>query len=160
MRDDTAFRTHLIKLLDWGDAHATFDAAVNGLEPRLRGVVPDGWDYSAWQLVEHLRIAQEDILQFCVTTSYKEMKWPDDYWPTSAAPPSAAAWDDAIDHYLADRKTAQALAADTTLDLGARIPHGSGQTYLRELLLIADHNAYHVGQLVLVRRLLGAWPAR
>jgi hypothetical protein len=158
--DDTAIREHLARVLSWEDAHVGFEAAVAHFPEALRGTTPEGLPWSGWQLLEHLRIAQDDILDFCRNPHYKEMKWPDDYWPKAAAPPSAAAWDDAISRYLIDRKAAQALAADTSLDLGARIPHGSGQTYLRELLLIADHNAYHVGQLVLVRRLLGAWPAR
>jgi uncharacterized damage-inducible protein DinB len=158
--DDTAIREHLARVLAWDDAHVGLEAAVADFPEALRGATPEGLPWSAWQLLEHLRLAQYDILDFCRNPNYREMKWPDDYWPKSATPPSAAAWDDAIDRYLADRRAAQALAADTSLDLGARIPHGSGQTYLRELLLIADHNAYHVGQLVLVRRLLGAWPAR
>ena len=158
MRDNTAFRTHLIKLLEWGDAHATFDAAVMGIEPSVRGVVPDGWDYSAWQLVEHLRIAQEDILQFCVAATYKEMTWPDDYWPASPAPPTDAAWDQSLDAYRQDRKALQDLAADPEIDLLAVVPSGTTQTYLREILLVVDHTAYHVGQLIALRKQLGIWP--
>jgi len=156
--DDTALRQHLARALDWEDAHVGLESAVADFPPALRGAVPEGLPWSAWQILEHLRIAQHDILDFCRNPKYREMKWPDDYWPDSPNPPSDAAWKDAIDRYLVDRKALQTLAADTSLDLGARIPHGSGQTYLRELLLVADHNAYHVGQLVLVRRLLGIWP--
>jgi uncharacterized damage-inducible protein DinB len=127
-----------------------------GMPPRLRGVVPDGW-HSAWQLVEHLRIAQADILEFCVTANYEEKKWPDDYWPKAAAPRSAAAWTKAIAGYRRDRTALQGLAANPAIDLLATIPHGTGQTYLREILLVADHNAYHIGQIVALRRLLGIW---
>ena len=153
----TAIRDLLSNALAWQDAHATFDDVVAGIPAEARGTQPAGLPYSAWQLVEHLRITQRDILDFCVDANYKEKKWPDDYWPSSPAPESAAAWDGSIRAFVADRKALQALAADTSLDLEAKIPHGSGQTYLRELVLIIDHSAYHVGQLVLVRRLLGVW---
>lgn len=156
---DAALRDHLRRLLDWKDAHATFDAAVDGVPPELRGLRPDGVPYSPWELLEHLRIAQRDILDFCRDAAYRERVWPDDYWPGSPAPPSGEAWDESIRACRADRDALQSLAADPAIDLFAEIPHGSGQTYLRELLLVADHAAYHVGQLVLVRRLLGAWPA-
>ena len=157
MTNDAHLRELLGKMLAWKDAHAGFDAAVDGIPADLRGKQAPGLPYSPWQLLEHLRLAQHDILDFCVNAAYKEMKWPDDYWPKSPAPPSAAAWDESVAAYRRDRSALQRMAADTTLDLTAKIPHGSGQTYLRELLLIADRNAYHVGQLVAVRRLLGAW---
>ena len=156
--DDSALRQHLARVLAWEDAHASFEASVKDIAPEHRGAVPPGLPWSAWQLLEHLRIAQHDILDFCRNPNYRDMKWPDDYWPSSPQPPSDTAWDESIRKFLADRKSVQALAADKTIDLGARIPHGSGQTYLRELLLVADHNGYHVGQIVLVRRLLGIWP--
>ena len=152
-----AIRDLLSNALAWQDAHATFDDVVAGIPAEARGTQPAGLPYSAWQLVEHLRITQRDILDFCVDANYTEKKWPDDYWPSSPAPASAAAWDGSIRAFVADRKALQTLAADTSLDLEATIPHGSGQTYLRELVLVIDHSAYHVGQLVLVRRLLGLW---
>jgi uncharacterized damage-inducible protein DinB len=155
--NDTAVRGLLGKALAWSDAHATFDDAVAGVPEELRGRQPANLPYSAWQLLEHLRITQRDILDFCVDANYQEMKWPDDYWPSSAEPPSPDAWDGAIRAFKEDREALQKLAADTSLDLDAKIPHGTGQTYLRELVLVIDHTAYHVGQLVLVRRLLGAW---
>jgi uncharacterized damage-inducible protein DinB len=158
MTTDAVMRDLLGRLLSWEDAHATLDAAVAGIPADLRGRQPAGVPYSPWQLVEHLRIAQHDILDFCRNADYEELNWPADYWPSSAAPPSAAAWDESIAQFRADRLALQQLAADERVDLAARIPHGSGQTYLRELLLAADHAAYHIGQLVLVRRLLGAWP--
>jgi uncharacterized damage-inducible protein DinB len=123
----------------------------------LRGAVPEGWEYSAWQLVEHLRIAQADILEFCLTAKYKEKKWPDDYWPKSPAPRSAAVWTKALADYRRDRKKFQRLAANPKIDLFATIPHGTGQTYLREIVLAADHASYHVGQIVALRRQLGIW---
>jgi uncharacterized damage-inducible protein DinB len=154
---DKAIRTHVATLLDWEHAHVGFDTAVKGIAPSLRGVVPNGWEYSAWQLVEHIRIAQADILEFCVSAKYKAKKWPDDYWPKSPAPRAAAAWTASIAAIRKDRKAFQRLATNTKIDLLAAIPHGTGQTYLRELLLIADHTAYHVGQIVALRRQLGIW---
>lgn len=154
---DEALRAHLIKLLDWGDAHVTFDAAVKGISPAARGAVPEGLDHSPWQLVEHLRRAQHDILDFCRNPGYVELSFPKDYWPPKAAPPSEAAWKESIAAFHRDRDALRKRAEDTAVDLFARIPHGTGQTYLRELLLVADHNAYHVGQLVAVRQALGDW---
>ena len=150
-------RAQLAGLLDWHDAHTDFEGAIDGLPTELRGKVPGGLPYSPWQLVEHLRLTQHDILDFCRNTEYEEMIWPDDYWPKQAAPPSDRAWDESVESFRRDREELRALANDGSINLFDRIPHGSGQTYLRELLLVADHNAYHVGQLVAVRRLLGAW---
>lgn len=150
-------RKHLATLLRWQDAHIDFDTAVKGFPPRLRGVQPPGLPYSAWQLLEHLRLAQRDILDFCMDPDYRAPKWPDDYWPKSPAPHSPKNWQQSVAAVRADRRSLEKLIADPTLDLYARIPHGKGQTYLREILLVADHNAFHVGQLVILRRLLGAW---
>lgn len=158
MTNDAALRDQLRRLLDWEDAHVGFDKAVANIPSGMRGRTPPGLPYSPWQLLEHLRIAQHDILDFCRNPNYKERAWPKDYWPASPAPSSDREWDESIRQFRDDCRTLQALAADTSLDLSARIPHGSGQTILRELILVADHNAYHVGQLVLVRRLLGIWP--
>jgi len=157
MPDEKALRAQLVKLLDFKEAHVDFDRAVTGVPPRLRGAVPDGAEHSLWQLVEHLRIAQADILEFCLTAKYKEKKWPEDYWPKSPSPRTAAAWTKAIAAYRRDRKTLQRLVANPTIDLLATIPHGTGQTYLREILLVADHNGYHIGQIVALRRRLGIW---
>jgi hypothetical protein len=155
--NDAALRAHLRKLLAWGDAHVDYDRAVAGLAPELRGQRPGGLPYSPWELLEHLRITQHDILDFCRNPNYTELHWPDDYWPRSAAPPSDSAWEDSVRGFLEDRAALQALAADRSVDLLAAIPHGDGQTYLREILLAADHTSYHVGQLIIVRRLLGIW---
>ena len=157
---DSALRAQLARLLDWEDAHLSFDAAVEGVPPKLRGAAPAGLPYSPWQLIEHLRLTQHDILDFCRNPNYRELHWPDDYWPPSVAPPKPADWDESIAQFRRDRAALQSLASDSKIDLFARIPHGSGQTYLRELLLVADHSAYHVGQLVTVRRALGAWTSR
>jgi uncharacterized damage-inducible protein DinB len=151
-------REHLAKLLNWEDAHASFDAAVADLPESLRGKQPAGVPYSPWQLVEHLRITQHDILDFCLNPVYTELTWPDDYWPPSPSPDSRAAWTDSIRSFERDRATLQQLSRNPEIDLESPIPHGKGQTYLRELLLAADHAAYHIGELIVVRRLLGAWP--
>jgi uncharacterized damage-inducible protein DinB len=157
MPNDDALRQQLARMLAWDDAHVGFERVVADLDPGLRGVVPSGLPHSAWQLLEHLRLAQRDILEFCTRADYEERQWPDDYWPETVEPPSAAAWQASIEAFTADRDAMAALATNPATDLLATIPHGSGQTYLREILLVVDHNAYHVGQLVLVRRALGAW---
>ena len=156
---DAVTRDHLARALAWSDSHVSFDNAVRNLDVDLRGRRPEGLSHSPWELVEHIRIAQRDILDFCVAARYDGRQWPDDYWPTPE-PPDAAAWDRSIAAVRDDREALQRLAQDTTIDLTAVTPHGTKQTYLRELLLVADHTAYHVGQIVLVRQLLGAWPAK
>lgn len=157
MADERALRALLRRLLSWEDAHVGFEKAVAGVPQKLRGVRPAGAPHSLWQILEHLRLAQADILEFCVNGKYEEKKWPDDYWPADACPPSGHAWDESIAQFLRDRRALEKVASDPKTDLTAEIPHGSGQTYLRELMLVADHTAYHVGQLVLVRQLLGIW---
>ena len=155
---DKALRAQLADFLDWKNAHVGFDDAVKGVPAKLRGAVPKGFAHSVWQIVEHVRIAQSDILDFCINPRYQHtMKWPDDYWPKRPAPKSATAWSKSLSGIRRDRKAMQRLAADERIDLFARIPHGTGQTYLREVLLVADHTAYHVAQIVDVRRALGNW---
>lgn len=156
MDRDESLRKHLRKLLDWEDAHVSFDTAVEGIPPAVRGVAPDGLPYSPWQLIEHLRLTQRDILDFCRNPAYVEPS-PEDYWPSTAMPETTAAWEESVAGFRRDREGLKQLAADAGVDLFERIPHGAGQTYLRELLLVADHNAYHVAQLVAVRRCLGIW---
>jgi uncharacterized damage-inducible protein DinB len=155
MDNDKALRKHLQKLLDWQDAHANFDSAIEGIPEEFRGVKPKDLPYSLWQLLEHLRLCQLDILDFCRNPDYKEPKFPDDLWPKKSEPQNADAWSKSLAAFRKDREDLKQLASD--IDLFAKIPHGSGQTYLRELLLVADHNAYHVGEIVAVRRLLGIW---
>ena len=146
--------------LDWllagGGAHATFDAAVKGVLPRLRGARAPGLPHTPWQLLEHMRLAQWDILDFSRNPKYKELSWPDDYWPKREAP-LAGQWEKSVHAFRADLAAIRKTVSDPRIDLNAPIPWGDGQTILREALLVADHNAYHVGQLVLVRRALGAW---
>ena len=154
---DTALRQHVLNLLKGGNAHATFDDAVEDFPSELRGKKPKGAEHSAWQLLEHLRIAQWDILEFSRDPAHKSPSWPEGYWPDAAAPPDDKAWDKSVRAFHRDFSELCALVADESVDLFAKIPHGDGQTVLREALLTADHNAYHIGQLVLVRRLLGAW---
>ncbi len=157
MPDDTRLREHLVHLLDWRDAHRSFDEVLGDWPAPLRGVKPTGAAHTAWELLEHLRLAQADILEFCRNPRYVEPPFPEGYWPQEAAPPAPSAWDASLARFRADLEALKGLVRDPNLDLYAPIPHGQGQTYLREILLVADHNAYHLGQLVLLRRLLGAW---
>jgi len=150
-------REHLIELLRMGSAHLDFDHAIEGLPPELRGRKAPGLPHTVWQLLEHLRIAQEDILEFSRNPDYKAPKWPDDYWPQTEAPPSDEAWDQSVESFRRDLQAMKDLVIDPRTDLFATIPWGKGQTILREALLVADHNAYHVGQIVMVRQGLGAW---
>jgi hypothetical protein len=155
-----ALRKQLKELLDGGQAHATFDSAVKDFPVALLGEVPKHLPYSAWQLVEHLRIAQRDILDFSSNQggSYKAKKWPDAYWPVEAAPTNDQAWDESLAAIHKDRRAFEALLAAADDDvLIAPFAWGNGQTLLREAFLIADHDAYHVGELIVLRRLLGAW---
>ncbi len=157
MSHDAVLREHLKKLLDGGNAHATFDDAVHGLPLPKSGIRPTGLPYSAWELLEHMRIAQNDILRFSQSADYVSPQWPEGYWPGHSAPENEAQWDRSVKAFRKDLAEFHKLIADPSQDLYRKLPWGDGQTLLREALLIADHNAYHVGQLVLVRRLLGAW---
>jgi hypothetical protein len=157
MEQNDLLREQLVKLLSWQDAHVNFDDAVRGMSPQLQGMRPDGLPYSPWELLEHLRLTQHDILDFCRDPAYEAPKWPDDYWPKNTVPPTPEAWQEGVAGFNADRTALVEFIADPELDLFVKIPHGDGQTYLREVLLVADHNAYHIGELVAVRRLLGAW---
>jgi hypothetical protein len=153
-----ALREQLLYLLRGGGAHLDFDRAVADLAPELRGVRPADLPHSPWRLVEHLRIAQWDILRFCIDPRHVSPQFPEGYWPQDDAPSDPGAWDRSIEAFRADLRVMRELVADPTTDLFAPLPHGQGQTLLREALLVADHNAYHLGQLVVVRRLLDAWP--
>ncbi len=157
MDEDQQLRQQLAKALDWHEAHADFSAAVSNFPAELRGRVPEGIPYSAWQLLEHIRVALWDIVEFSRDARHKSPEWPEDYWPRTAAPPSEKAWEQSIEAVKQELETMRKLITDPKRDLFAPIPHGSGQTLLREALLITDHNAYHLGQIVLVRKALGAW---
>src|ERR1700728_2666273 len=150
-------RHHLLELLNGGHAHADFDAAVRTVPAALRGKRPKGAEHAPWEILEHLRIAQGDILEFSRDAKHKSPDWPSGYWPATPAPPDEKAWEKSVRAFRRDLKSFCALVSDPKTDLHAKIPHGDGQTILREALLIADHNGYHVGQIVLVRQLLGAW---
>jgi hypothetical protein len=153
-----ALRDHVLYLLRGGGAHLDFEKAIAGLPPALRGAKPAGQPHTPWRLLEHLRIAQWDILEFSRDPHHVSPPFPDGYWPKGDAPPDPSAWDRSVAAFRADLRATQDLVADPATDLLAPLPHGQGQTVLREALLVADHNAYHLGQLVLLRRLLGAWP--
>ena len=150
-------REQIIKLLQGGQAHLTLDDVLGNFPQRLRGVKPAGAPHSAWQLLEHLRIAQWDILEFSRNAKHVSPKWPEGYWPANDRPPTDAAWKNSISAIKRDRRAMERLVENPRTDLYSKIPHGTGQNILREALLIADHNAYHIGQLLLVRQLLGAW---
>ena len=146
--------------VDWEEGHASVDAAARGLAPELRGRRPDGLPHSAWELLDHIRRTQADLLDFMTNASYSAPDWPRDYWPTPNEAPSAAAWTNSLEGIHADRERLKDLATSDSLDLTKKIPWGEGQTYLRCILLAIDHTSYHVGQMIIVRRLLGAWTDR
>lgn len=158
MEHEKALRDHVLYLLNEGGAHATFDAAVKDVPVEARGTKPRGAAHSLWQILEHLRIAQWDILEFSRDPKHVSPAWPGGYWPEQAAPPDGKAWDNAIAAFRRDRAAMAALIEDKATDLFQPIPHGDGQTVLREALLVADHNAYHLGEFILLRRMLGVWP--
>ena len=135
-------------------AHITFHDAIKDFPAAARGTKPNGAPYTAWQLLEHMRIAQADILDFSRNPTYLEKAWPGDYWPATEAPATEDAWDQSVQQFQKDLKEMQELIADTHHDLLAKLTHGTGQTLLREALLVADHNAYHLGQLVLLKKML------
>lgn len=152
-----ALREHLLYLLQGGGAHVHFDKAVDGIPPALRGRTVAPVPHSPWRLLEHMRIALWDILEFSRNLKHVSPAWPEGYWPSGDAPADDRAWDRAIDAFRTDLAAMCDLVANPATDLFAKIPQGNGQTILREALLVADHNAYHLGQLIVVRRLLGCW---
>ncbi|MEW4566523.1 DinB family protein [Tautonia sp. JC769] len=154
---DAILRAHVLELLDAGAAHLDFESAIAGLEPALRGIRAEGLPHSPWELLEHLRICQRDILDFCRSADHARLRWPDDYWPGRAAPPDDLAWDRSASAFRADAQAMRGLVADPQTDLLRPLPWGTGQSIAREAMLLADHNAYHLGQLVSLRRLLGSW---
>jgi hypothetical protein len=157
---DRSLRQHLVDLLKGGSAHVQVKEVIDGIPPKLRGCRPAGMPHSPWMLLEHMRIAQWDILEFSRYRRHVSPDWPHGYWPRTDAPPGPAAWRASLRNFRKDLKSMQNLVASPKTDLYARIPWGDGQTILREALLVADHNAYHLAQLVDVCRLLGAWPEK
>lgn len=157
MKNDQIVLNHLIELLRGGHAHSTFDDAIKGFPAALAGERPAGVPYSAWELLEHMRIAQNDILRFSQESDYVSPKWPEGYWPSSPSPRNRAEWNRSVRSFREDLAAFERLLQERLAQLTKPFPWGEGQTLLREALLIADHNAYHLGQLVLLRRLLGAW---
>ena len=153
-------RAHLARFLDWEEAHVSFDKAVDGIPADRQGSRAAGFEHTPWQLLEHMRIAQKDLLDFCANAGYAHaLRWPEDYWPPSPEPPDATAWNASIASFQRDCEELKRLVRDAHVDLFAVVPTGKGQhTYLRAILLAADHNAYHLGQLVAARRALGVWP--
>jgi len=150
-------RQHLLELLVGGGAHAKFEDVIKDLPVKLRGAKPAKFPHTAWMLLEHLRLAEWDILEFCRNAKYVSPEWPGGYWPKSEGPPNAGAWNESVRKFRSDLKEMEDLVANPKTDLFARIPWGDGQTILREALLVADHNAYHLAQLVDLRRLLRTW---
>ena len=150
-------REQLLELLGGAQAHAPFAQVVANFPPELRGATPPGLPHSAWMLVEHMRIAQWDILDFSRNPKYQMPKWPEDYWPKTASPPSLSAWEQSLQGFAEDLQAMMQLVQNPQTDLFAPIAWGDGQTILREALLIADHNSHHLGQLIDLRRLLGVW---
>ena len=155
---DRELRRQMLDLLSGGGAHARFEEVVSGIPSTLRGTKPAGFLHSAWMLLEHMRITQWDILQFSRNPKHVSPDWPAGHWPQSEAPRSGAAWNKSVQQFRRDLRAMQELVESSKTDLFARIPWGDGQTILREALLMADHNAYHLGQLVDLRRMLGVWP--
>jgi hypothetical protein len=158
--DDAALRKHLVELLSGHNAHADFEQAIAGLPAKLRGARVPNLTFTPWRLLEHLRIAQWDILEFSRDAEHESPKWPDEYWPKEDAPQSATAWTASVASFRKDLRAMVALVKNPKTNLFTPIKHGDGQTILREALLVADHNAYHVGELIMLRKLLGAWKTK
>jgi hypothetical protein len=152
---DQPLRDHLLYLLRDGGAHITFADAMGGWTLQLAGVKVANFPHTAWMLLEHMRLAQWDILDFSRNSKHVSLPWPEGYWPASEAPQNEQAWTASMAAFKKDLRTIQQLVSDRRTDLFARIPWGDGQTVLREVLLVADHNAYHLGQLVMLRKSIG-----
>ena len=152
------WREIIASALDWEQAHASLDAAIANLPAELRGTRPPGLAHSVWELLDHVRRTQHDLLAFCADPHYEDPKWPDDYWPPSPAPASATEWDDCVAAIHADTASFKRFTLETDQDLTSTIPHGTGQTYLRTVLVAIDHSSHHTAQIIDARRILGAWP--
>ena len=157
MKSDQSLRKHLLELLDGGHAHAAFDQVIADFPAKLRGEIPPGLRHSAWMLLEHMRVAQWDILDFSRNSKYKALNWPGDYWPKNPVPTDAVEWENSVQAFHDDLDAMKSLVSDPKTDLFAKIKWGEGQTILREAMLVADHNSHHLGQLIDLRRLLEIW---
>ncbi len=155
--NDSILRQNLVELLRGGHAHVTPEQALNGLDPSLRNARPADGLHSVWEELEHMRLAQEDILRYTLDASWVSPDFPDGYWPKESDHPTEEAWTASVAAFFADLEEVIKLVQDKNLDLTAEIPHGEGRTYLRQVLLVADHNAYHLGQIVQTRKSLGDW---
>jgi len=155
--DDAVLREQLAGLLGDGQAHVKTEDALANVSTQFRGVRPHEDGHSVWEELEHMRIAQQDILRYTLDSSWASPKWPDGYWPTSTDKVTDEMWQASVDGFFADLKELETLVRDTSVDLTAKIPHGEWRTYLRQILLVADHNAYHLGQIVQTRKVLGDW---
>ncbi len=158
MDRDVALRDYLSRLLSWGEAHMTFDSAVAEFPPDQMNARPPNVPYTPWQLLEHMRITQWDILGFIRDRRHMSPEWPEGYWPAKEEQAGEARWRETIQAFREDLAALQALASDPTTDLYAPIPHGDGQTTLREILLAADHNSFHLGEFAILRQVMGSWP--
>ena len=157
MTNDRQIRQQIAKALDWGEAHADFRAVVDDFPEDLRGDVPPGFPHSAWELLEHMRIALWDILEFTKDARHKSPPWPDGYWPPLRTPPQEEAWQQSVRSFVDLVEEMRGLILDRHRPLLEPLPRGQGQTLMREALLVADHNSYHLGQLVQLRKALKAW---
>ena len=156
---DAALRQHLVDLLKGGAAHVHFLDALEGFPPNKRGTFAPGLPHTGWQLLEHSRIAQWDILEFSRNPKHVSPGFPEGYWPKTPNPPSEAEWNKSVQAFQRDLDEMVEVVNSPRTNLFAKIPHGDGQTILRQSLVLADHNSYHLGQMVDLRRALGAWPA-
>ncbi len=157
--DESVLREQLVELLRGGEAHVKADAALANVDPQFRNVRPPADVHSVWEELEHMRIAQQDILRYTLDASWTSPEWPEGYWPAKAESVTDEMWQASLDGFLADLDELVGLVRDSAVDLTAKIPHGDWRTYLRQILLMADHNAYHLGQIVQARKLLGDWRA-
>jgi uncharacterized damage-inducible protein DinB len=158
--NDSVLRQNLIELLKGGHAHVTLEQALDGLDSASRNTRPANSPHSVWENLEHMRLAQEDILRYTIDASWVSPDFPEGYWPKETGELTEEVWETSVAGFIADLESVVRLVEDRKLDLTAEIPHGEGRTYLRQILLVADHNAYHLGQIVQIRKALGAWGHR
>jgi uncharacterized damage-inducible protein DinB len=157
--NDKSLRNSLVELLRGGQAHATLQSALESIDPQKRNIRPQGFQHSIWQVLEHMRLAQEDILRFTIDPNWLSPEFPKGYWPTDPEQMNESDWQKSVTGFFADLEETIKLTNDQSIELTAEIPHGEGRTYLREILLIADHNSYHLGQIVQIRKALEDWSA-